>query len=526
MGELGLAGRVVAKVVGVGVGCAFFIFVLGMFVGAPLARQAALAWLSSDPQLKTQATLTALQELRLQLEWATFDASVPRIIVAAGLLLLLCAVGAAVWFLFGLAYRAFVKPEVLPNGQVLVRNPLKGQITIIDPERAPSAVTVLTDRGTRYDIPEDRDHADTALRLGTTIQNTRALTMGSRNTVSIRGDQPPKLAAPQGIAADVPPPLPPKQQLPELITMGDLAGPEAPYLLVLGLSERGTEYLNLRKPTAAHILIGGTTGGGKTNLLKSFLLQMAPWIDTRITVIDPDSVMTRIVKTMANAQLMDEVEEWEQFFSASVAELNLRRNVWKENSIENWDDVNHQEYPLEVILVDELRVVTQSPVSLQHLTTLVTRGRKFGFHVIGATQHPNPDVVPREVSMNFPVRICFKVPQRYESETILGRKGAELLPDYPGRVLATVSTPPIPVQTPKVGSAPVQVSSPLDDLDKKIKAALQPGEVGLTQLRSQFSRKLWEGLGKERLYKLVELGEVVKSESNTGGRPTTTYKLP
>jgi hypothetical protein len=233
-----------------------------------------------------------------------------------------------------------------------------------------------------------------------------------------------------------------------------------------------------------------------------------------------------MVKTMPNAQLMDEVEEWEQFFRAIVVELNLRRQVWKESGTESWDDVDHKEYPLEVILVDELRVVTQSPVSLEHMTTLVTRGRKFGMHVIGATQHPNPDVVPREVSMNFPVRICFKVPQRYESETILGRKGAEFLPDYPGRVLATVATPPIQVQTPKMPNGQATVSSPFGDVDAKIKSALSSGELGLTQLRSIFPRKQWEGIGRERLEKLVESGQVVKQETQTAGRPITTYKLP
>jgi S-DNA-T family DNA segregation ATPase FtsK/SpoIIIE len=50
-----------------------------------------------------------------------------------------------------------------------------------------------------------------------------------------------------------------------------------------------------------------------------------------------------------------------------------------------------------------------------------------GNHLILATQSPSVDVITGMIKANFPARIAFKVSQREDSKTILGRQGAEHL---------------------------------------------------------------------------------------------------
>lgn len=199
-----------------------------------------------------------------------------------------------------------------------------------------------------------------------------------------------------------------------------------------------------------HLLIGGTTGSGKSvamnSMVMSILMRSTPE-QVRFIMIDPKRVEFAPYNNIPNlyVPVVTETKEAASALSWAVAEMERRLTVFSKVSARNIEQYNKKvdagtaggegpegaqgKLPYIVIVIDELadlmmNVGKEVEFSISRLAQL---GRAAGIHMIVATQRPSANVVTGLIKANITNRIAFNVASGTDSRVILDQTGAEHL---------------------------------------------------------------------------------------------------
>ncbi len=219
----------------------------------------------------------------------------------------------------------------------------------------------------------------------------------------------------------------------------------------LGVGKDGLVRLDLAR-CGPHALVAGTTGSGKSELLRAWLLALAtshPPQGLAMLLVDykggatfdelaglPHTVgvlsdLDGGATTRVLHSLRAEVRRRERLLAAAgardLAELQDRRR----RSHSAADPL-----PRLLVVVDEFRVLAEeAPDVLTEFVRLAATGRSLGIHLVLATQRP-AGVVSADVRANAGLRIALRVQDAAESRDVLDRPDAAWLPaGTPGRAV-------------------------------------------------------------------------------------------
>ena len=195
-----------------------------------------------------------------------------------------------------------------------------------------------------------------------------------------------------------------------------------------------------------HLLIGGTTGSGKSvginAMIMSMLMRATP-AEVRFIMIDPKRVEFTPYNGIPHlyVPVVTEPKEAASALSWGVAEMERRlkvfskvgcRNIGQYNAkiqAKEIDDEEAIELPYIVIIIDELadlmmNVGKEVEFSISRIAQLA---RAAGIHLIVATQRPSANVVTGLIKANITNRMSFNVASGLDSRVILDVSGAESL---------------------------------------------------------------------------------------------------
>lgn len=188
-----------------------------------------------------------------------------------------------------------------------------------------------------------------------------------------------------------------------------------------------------------HLLIAGTTGSGKSILVKtilaSIMFKLTP-NDVRLVLVDPKRVDFGIFNAspfMAYKVITD-IELASVALRTLVAEMEYRYDILERSNASNIATYNRaarpgRQLPYIVAVIDEfadLIMVNKSDIG-DNIIRIAQKARACGIHLILATQRPSAEVISGLIKANVPGKIALSVSSSINSKIIIDRTGAEKL---------------------------------------------------------------------------------------------------
>ncbi|MGL5930706.1 MAG: FtsK/SpoIIIE domain-containing protein, partial [Dermatophilaceae bacterium] len=218
---------------------------------------------------------------------------------------------------------------------------------------------------------------------------------------------------------------------------------------VVGATSSAPFVLDLRRD-GPHVLVGGTTGSGKSEFLRTLVTGLAvssPPDELALVLVDfkggaafgPCAGLPQVVGlvTDLDEHLVDRA------LASLGAELRRRERILATRGAGDLDDYRRRRtadddpLPRLVVVVDELRaLVDELPDFVSGLVRLAAQGRSLGIHLVLATQRPAGTITP-EIQANVDLRVAFRVRDRSDSVDVVDDPAAAALPaETPGRAVA------------------------------------------------------------------------------------------
>ena len=240
---------------------------------------------------------------------------------------------------------------------------------------------------------------------------------------------------------------PPASTLPTLIPWKDRYQSLEGFVLAMGECLLGPVTVDLSK--IPHILLGGSTGSGKSGLLR-VLLRQTLQKGAEVYIADFKGGVDFSRWWRDRCVFCFDMNGLKEILTHLVQELENRKRLLRAADCPNIDSYNkrgHRPLHRMVFACDEVAAVLsrtgRSRDQLKEidevtdmLALIAQQGRAFGLHLILATQRPDANLIPGQIRSNMDCKVCGRADSVLSSIIIDSTAAADLIPkDAQGRFI-------------------------------------------------------------------------------------------
>lgn len=241
--------------------------------------------------------------------------------------------------------------------------------------------------------------------------------------------------------------VPADSGLPDFIEWNDGYLTDDDSTLILGKSQLGLESVDLSK--IPHILLGGSTGSGKSILLKVLLVQSLKK-NAIVSIADFKGGVDFPRVWHDKCKMCFDEEKLLKILTELTDELQRRKTMFREVGCANISDYNKRSaVPLQrhIFACDEVaEVLDKTGLTKEQkeriglienrLSIIARQGRAFGIHLMLATQRPDANILSGQIRNNIDCRVCGRADSILSQIILDNTTAAEQIPkDKAGRFI-------------------------------------------------------------------------------------------
>jgi DNA segregation ATPase FtsK/SpoIIIE, S-DNA-T family len=203
-------------------------------------------------------------------------------------------------------------------------------------------------------------------------------------------------------------------------------------------------YWDTANPSTPHMLVGGSTGSGKSVFLISIIEYAKLAGFDSIEIFDPKFEFTKF--NSGRVSVYSDISDIEAVMETLVEEMNgLVKSGRTKKTLIVFDEfadavansrkgIDLNVYGTEVTghyangNAKTKNVIVETKKTLEeNLRILLQKGRSSGYRIVAATQRASVKVITGDAKANFGVLVSFKLPKEIDSKVMLDEPGAEAL---------------------------------------------------------------------------------------------------
>lgn len=189
------------------------------------------------------------------------------------------------------------------------------------------------------------------------------------------------------------------------------------FTLIFGYSMTGQVKINLAK--IPHILLGGSTGSGKSVLLKLLIMQCVKK-NAEVFIADFKGGVDFLPVWHEKCNIITEEKTLLEILTILVDEIENRKEILRNSGCANigeYNKLNAGTLKRMIFACDEVaEVLDKTGLSKEEkelvtkiegkLSVIARQGRAFGIHLILATQRPDANILTGQIRNNIDFRVC------------------------------------------------------------------------------------------------------------------------
>jgi DNA segregation ATPase FtsK/SpoIIIE, S-DNA-T family len=222
--------------------------------------------------------------------------------------------------------------------------------------------------------------------------------------------------------------------------------------VLIGLNREDKIYHDFDKRKS--IIIAGVPGSGKSVAIKliitSLILQNPDNVTFSLIDLKEGAAFTRYKNLKQVIHFGKNEEEAIEILKDVQEKMNIDYKSIVEAGYEDVTEANRKQRHF--LIIDEAADLADTPRAMELITDIVRKGRGSGYYVIYSTQYPSMQAVSSQIKRNIPSRLSYVLDSSTASVTVLDKKGAEDLPDIPGRGIYKDTKSKI-IQTPYMSNS-------------------------------------------------------------------------